>query len=118
MATWTWPEPLTTLPFLPPITRNVKSRKPANRLECRIREEDTLDTWPKSGKNGNVHHPSQLCHAACSSPLAIHPMPNVTPLCLPRAPHATLAPSPGHLPAPAGNPQEAENHDRDLHREQ
>ena len=46
------------LPFLPPITRNVKFMWGANRLEIRVREEDSPDTRPKSGKNGNVDHPS------------------------------------------------------------
>jgi hypothetical protein len=51
------------LPFLPPRTRNVTLPPPANRLEFSIREEDTPDTRPKSGKNGNVDHPSQLCRS-------------------------------------------------------
>jgi hypothetical protein len=34
----------TILPFLPPITRNVKLPLPVTGLECGIREEDTPDT--------------------------------------------------------------------------
>jgi hypothetical protein len=49
------------LPLLPPITRNVKLLWTAKPLECGVREEDALDTRPKSGKNGNVDHPTQHC---------------------------------------------------------
>ncbi len=49
------------LPPLPPITRNVKLPDRANRLEFGMREEDAPGTQVKSGKNGNVDHPSQLC---------------------------------------------------------
>ena len=51
----------TFLPPLPPITRNVKLPDRANRLEFGMREEDVPGTQVKSGKNGNVDHPSQLC---------------------------------------------------------
>jgi len=44
----------TILPPLPPITRNVKLPSPANPLQFSIREENALDTVPKSGKNGKV----------------------------------------------------------------
>src|SRR5690349_4701540 len=54
--------------FLPPITPNVKLWEAANRLECGIREEDTPNTTSKSGKNGNVDHPSQLSPSAALSP--------------------------------------------------
>jgi len=47
------------VPFLPPITRNVKLPRAAKPLQFGIREEYALDTQPKSGKNGNVDHPSQ-----------------------------------------------------------
>jgi hypothetical protein len=50
------------LPLLPSITPNVKLPDRANRLECGIGEENTPDTKAKSGKNGNVDHPSQLCY--------------------------------------------------------
>jgi hypothetical protein len=47
------------LPLLPPTTRNVTLPRAANRLECGIREESAPDAKCKSGKNGNVDHPSQ-----------------------------------------------------------
>jgi len=49
------------VPLLPPVTRTVTFVWAANRLECGIREEITPDAKSKSGKNGNVHHPSQHC---------------------------------------------------------
>ena len=58
------------LPLLPPITRNVKLPKPANRLEFGVREEATPDTRPKSGKNGNVNPASQHCHPCRHHPTA------------------------------------------------
>src|SRR5689334_21619782 len=51
------------LPLLPPITRNVKLRETANRLELGIRAEDDVDHRVKSGKNGNVDQPTQHCHS-------------------------------------------------------
>src|SRR5689334_16240519 len=42
------------LPFLPPITPNVKLPIPANPLQFRLREEVPPDTPSKNGKNGNV----------------------------------------------------------------
>src|SRR5690348_5060344 len=60
--------PCRFLPLLPPITPNVKSSIPANPLEFGIREEATPDTKSKSGKNGNVDHPSQLYPPATLSP--------------------------------------------------
>jgi len=56
------------LPLLPPITRNVKLPRAANGLEFGIRAEDAPDATSKSGKNGNVDHPSQLYHAAYMPP--------------------------------------------------
>src|SRR5579859_3447698 len=61
------------LPSLPPITPNVKLPIRANRLEFKIRMESAPDTKSKSGKNGNVDHPSQLCrtiHLARRPPVA------------------------------------------------
>ena len=49
------------VPLLPPITRNVKFARGANRLEFGTHEENVSETKSKSGKNGNVDHPSQLC---------------------------------------------------------
>src|SRR5690349_1805007 len=67
----------TSLPFLaailsllPSIARNVKFAETANRLECGIREENALFTKCKSGKNGNVDHPSQHCHTRLRPPLS------------------------------------------------
>src|SRR5690242_13672134 len=48
------------LPLLPPITPNGKSPIPATRLEFGILPRSPSNTTSKSGKNGNVHHPSQL----------------------------------------------------------
>ena len=50
------------LPLLPPITPNVKLPRAANPLEFEIRMRDDADHTMKSGKNGNVNHPSQHCH--------------------------------------------------------
>ncbi len=52
----------TILPPLPPITQNVKLPQAANLLEFAVRMRDDADHKTKSGKNGNVHHPSQLSH--------------------------------------------------------
>jgi len=49
------------LPPLPPITPSVKFPRDANRLEFSIREERATDQKSKSGKNGNVDHPTQHC---------------------------------------------------------
>src|SRR5690242_7763435 len=54
------------LPLLPPITRHVKFVCGANRLECGIGEENAPNAKCKSGKNGNVHRASQLCHLLSS----------------------------------------------------
>jgi hypothetical protein len=51
------------LPLLPPITPNVKFPHHAAGLEFGSRGEVAPQTNSKSGKNGNVDHPSQLCHA-------------------------------------------------------
>src|SRR5690348_8992868 len=48
------------LPLLPPITPNGKLPIPATRLEFGILPRSPSNTTSKSGKNGNVHHPSQL----------------------------------------------------------
>src|SRR5690348_1885525 len=48
------------LPLLPPITRNVKLPDRATRLELSIRAGSPFTKNVKSGKNGNVDHPSQL----------------------------------------------------------
>jgi len=47
------------LPFLPPITRNVKLPRTANRREFGIRAEGTPNTTSQSGKNGNVAYGGQ-----------------------------------------------------------
>jgi hypothetical protein len=52
------------VPLLPPRTRNVTLPKAAKPLEFGGRAEDAPEAKSKSGKNGNVDHPSQLCHAA------------------------------------------------------
>src|SRR5690348_256872 len=49
----------TILPPLPPITQNVTLPRAANPLEFAVRMRDDADHKTKSGKNGNVHHPSQ-----------------------------------------------------------
>jgi hypothetical protein len=62
------------LPLLPPRTPNVTFPRPAKPLEFNIREEATPNTQSKSGKNGNVHHPSQHCrmgNAATESDVAL-----------------------------------------------
>src|SRR5689334_19714178 len=51
------------LPPLPPITRNVKLSRGANRLECGIGRENAPGTSSKSGKNGNVDRASQHCRS-------------------------------------------------------
>ncbi len=51
------------LPFLPPITRNVKLPIPANPLEFRCEPDQCRESNAKSGKNGNVHRPTQHCRA-------------------------------------------------------
>ncbi len=64
----TWQHPLPKvanspcrfLPPLPPITRNVKLPIPANPLQFRVHNVSPLQAKSKSGKNGNVHHASQL----------------------------------------------------------
>src|SRR5690348_16815294 len=48
------------LPLLPPITRNVKLPDRGTRLELSIRAGSPFTKNVKSGKNGNVDHPSQL----------------------------------------------------------
>src|SRR5689334_19328500 len=48
------------LPLLPPITRNVKLPDRDTRLEFRLQAGSPLTKKAKSGKNGNVDHPSQL----------------------------------------------------------
>ena len=53
------------LPLLPPRTSNVTWRQTAKRLELRIRGEYAPGAKSKSGKSGNVDHPSQLCHRGC-----------------------------------------------------
>ncbi len=56
------------LPLLPPITQNVKLSVPANPLGFSPRARSPRATPSKSGKNGNVHHPSQHCHPIALSP--------------------------------------------------
>ena len=51
--------PCRFLPPLPPITPNVTLPRAANPLEFAVRMRDDADHKTKSGKNGNVHHPSQ-----------------------------------------------------------
>jgi hypothetical protein len=46
------------LPFLPPITRNVRFAWTANRLEFSVWGKNRPDAKVKSGKNGNVDHSS------------------------------------------------------------
>jgi hypothetical protein len=59
------------LPFLPPITPNVKLPIHATRLEFGIRAEVASDTTSKSGKNGNVHCASQHCLPTTLSPTRV-----------------------------------------------
>ena len=58
----TAPSPCHFLPLLPPITRNVKLPDRATWHEFRRRPQSPSKTPSKSGKNGNVHLPSQHCH--------------------------------------------------------
>jgi hypothetical protein len=58
MATY----PCHFLPLLPTITPNVKLPNRATRLEFSLSARSPLVEKLKSGKNGNVDHPSQLCH--------------------------------------------------------
>jgi len=51
--------PCRFLPFLPPVTRNVTLSNRPNRLEFSNRDGSGGKTHAKSGKNGNVDHPSQ-----------------------------------------------------------
>src|SRR5689334_10665043 len=55
------------LPLLPPITPNVKLPIPANRLEFSGQPHPPHESFSKSGKNGNVDHPSQHCHPIAPS---------------------------------------------------
>jgi hypothetical protein len=53
--------PCRPLPFLPPITRNVKLPDRANPLELGMRADPAHGSILKNGKNGNVHRASQHC---------------------------------------------------------
>src|SRR5690348_10708388 len=86
------------LPLLPPITPNVKLAIPANPLEFGIRAEAAPDTKSKSGKNGNVDHPSQ--HRHLGLPLAFMPgsrRPGLSPASMSRRVH--------HHPPPHSAPR-------------
>src|SRR5579859_2570115 len=70
MSPKTATSPCHFLPLLPPITRNVKLPIPANPLEFKLCPRSPSKTTSQSGKNGNVHHPSQHCHPVSSSLLS------------------------------------------------
>src|SRR5689334_17855371 len=60
--------PCRFLPLLPPRTRNVTLPDRANRLEFGVSTHCPVTSKLKSGKNGNVDHPSQHCHPIAASP--------------------------------------------------
>src|SRR5689334_2916502 len=61
----TLPSVATSLPLLAAfaaIRQNVKLPVPANPLQSSLCPHPSHESFSKSGKNGNVHHPSQHCH--------------------------------------------------------
>ena len=68
------------LPLLPPRTRNIKSHIPANPLQFSPHLHPAHESCSKSGKNGNVHHPSQ--HYRAPFPSISAPLVSFHPLCL------------------------------------
>src|SRR5689334_1285870 len=70
----TLPDRCRFLPLLPPTMRNVTLSISTNPLQFSLCPHPSHESISKSGKNGNVDHPSQLCH----NPLPPLPTPLVS----------------------------------------